>query len=279
MKRFSERIGIINHSAKIQLEGMSEELRNSLWNLLLRFYDGHIRKLLLFLTEHFFKKPIDEVPYGEYDCIEILKTSFFGISWYEVYELLEFIAINFMLIKKYATPEDKKSFIDYCNLIFERELSGYRFVSGILTRISSKEEISEISEAIEKSSVKNLFGASEHLKTALDLLGKKPNPDYRNSIKESISAVESVVKQITKSQSAGLSGALKKLSEYSEIHGALKSAFEKLYGYTSDESGIRHAILDATNIGYDEAKFMIVSCSAFVNYLILKADKAGLLVH
>ena len=71
--------------------------------------------------------------------------------------------------------------------------------------------------------------------------------------------------------------ALGKLSEHSEIHGALKSAFNKLYGYTSDESGIRHAILDDPNIGFDEAKFMVVSCSAFVNFLISKAEKAALL--
>lgn len=49
----------------------------------------------------------------------------------------------------------------------------------------------------------------------------------------------------------------------------MKSAFEKLYGYTSDANGIRHA----GNIGgnsstFEEAKFMLVSCSAFINYLI-----------
>jgi hypothetical protein len=51
----------------------------------------------------------------------------------------------------------------------------------------------------------------------------------------------------------------------------------KLYGYTSDDSGIRHAILDQPTVGFDEAKFMIVSCSAFVNYLIAKAGAVGLL--
>ena len=278
MKKFSERIGIVSQPGTIQMDGMSDPLRNSLWNLLLRFYDyKQLRTLLIFLTEHYFKKPTDEVPYRGFDCKELLKKSFFGMQWYEVYDLVEFIVKKFRFTKNHATEAEKQRFIANCNFILERELSGYRFISEILTPISSEEEVVEISEAIERSSVNNLFGAREHLKTALSLLGKKPQPDYRNSIKESISAVESIVKQITGSQSSGLSHALNKLSEHSEIHGALKSAFNKLYGYTSDEDGIRHAILDAPNIGFDEAKFMVVSCSAFVNFLISKAENAGLL--
>jgi hypothetical protein len=67
------------------------------------------------------------------------------------------------------------------------------------------------------------------------------------------------------------------LSKKTELHGALKSAFNKLYGYTSDEDGIRHAILEEKEVGFDEAKYMIVACSAFVNFLISKAAATGLL--
>ena len=67
------------------------------------------------------------------------------------------------------------------------------------------------------------------------------------------------------------------LAEKAEIHGALKAGFSKLYGFTSDEDGIRHAILDQPTVGFTEAKFMIVACSAFVHYLILKSEEAGLL--
>jgi hypothetical protein len=50
-----------------------------------------------------------------------------------------------------------------------------------------------------------------------------------------------------------------------------------MYGYTSDESGIRHGMLDDPNVGFPEAKFMIIACSAFANYLVLKADSVGLI--
>jgi len=63
------------------------------------------------------------------------------------------------------------------------------------------------------------------------------------------------------------------------IHGAMKAAFNSLYGYTSDEQGIRHALLEAGAPAVDEtdALFMMGACAAFVSYLINKARRAGLL--
>ena len=53
-----------------------------------------------------------------------------------------------------------------------------------------------------------------------------------------------------------------------KIHPAMKGAFEKLYGYTSDANGIRHANgLGEGDSTFEEAKYMLISCSAFVNYL------------
>jgi hypothetical protein len=83
-----------------------------------------------------------------------------------------------------------------------------------------------------------------------------------------------VAKQLAGAKSTGLDAALTKLGEKVAIHGALKSGFSKLYGFTSDEDGIRHAILDQPNVGFAEAKYMIVACSAFVNFMITKAEEA-----
>jgi len=174
-------------------------------------------------------------------------------------------------------PSQRGELEELFNIIFEQELSGYRFISGKLAPISSPAEIAEISGAIEATGRAGLDGTHEHLRAALTLLGKKPEPDYRNSIKEAISAVESISKQLSGSIGQGLSGALDELAKHVDIHGALKAGFIKLYGYTSDKDGIRHAILDQPTVGFAEAKYMIVSCSAFVNYLILKAQQSGLM--
>lgn len=67
------------------------------------------------------------------------------------------------------------------------------------------------------------------------------------------------------------------LGDKANLHGALKSAFEKLYGFTSDDDGIRHAMIDDPSVGFDEAKYMIVSCSAFCSYLLGKAQSVDLI--
>ena len=59
------------------------------------------------------------------------------------------------------------------------------------------------------------------------------------------------------------------------MHPALEKAFISMYGYTSDEHGIRHALMDEPSLGFEDAKFMLVSCAGFVNYLRAKVAKAG----
>jgi hypothetical protein len=75
-----------------------------------------------------------------------------------------------------------------------------------------------------------------------------------------------------------LKDALDAIERKVPLHGAMKKGFLSLYGYTSDEDGIRprnHGCAD--RLGFDEAKFMLVSCSAFANFLISKAANAQLL--
>ena len=61
-----------------------------------------------------------------------------------------------------------------------------------------------------------------------------------------------------------------------DMHPALKTAFNKLYGYTNDEQGIRHSLLEKDTVDFEDAKFMLVSCSAFINYLTIKSSKGGI---
>lgn len=57
----------------------------------------------------------------------------------------------------------------------------------------------------------------------------------------------------------------------------LKTGLDKLYGCTSDEDGVRHPILEGANVDEAEARLMVVTCSAFVDFLIVRAASAGLL--
>jgi hypothetical protein len=70
-----------------------------------------------------------------------------------------------------------------------------------------------------------------------------------------------------------LGPALDALEKRGHLHGALKRAFSALYGYTSDEKGIRHALVleDKAQVDETDALFMLGSCASFVSYLIARA--------
>jgi len=269
---FSQREGIKPLKKEIQLNSMDNDLKNGLWDALVVYYFPpheiyyEHKFLIVELWHNYFKWPIDTIGDYESKTRKEIRKYFFDCAWYEVYDFIEFI------VNKYPDNNVNKNFMKFCNDILERELSAYRFVGGKIVRITSKMEISEIDETLEKSKSLNLNTVHTHLKQALNLLADRKSPDYRNSIKESISAVEAICRVITKDEKATLGQALEKLAKENKIdlHSALKKAFIKLYGYSSDAEGIRHALSNKSNLGYEDARFMLVVCSAFVNYLISK---------
>jgi len=282
---FSQRKGLKPVKSMIQVDFMDDELRNGLWNALKLFYWDrvHHRPLggiislhkdmqILFkrLWYNFFKKPLDTLDDRWPTTYKEIRKYFFSYEWYEVYDFVEFVANN------YPDRNNKvnSKFMRFCNSILERELSAYRFVGDKITQITSEAEISEVEEALERS--EPLKAVNTHLKRALDLLADRKSPDYRNSIKESISAVEAICKLITQDKGATLGQTLKKIEGKVGLHPALKKSFSSLYGYTSDAEGIRHALHGGPSLSLEDAKFMLVSCSAFINYLIIKALKGGI---
>jgi hypothetical protein len=281
MKSFSQRIGKTPIKSVIQTDTLDEDLKNALWNGLTIFYwDGKIQNdwiksntndVVIFLTRiwiHFFKYKLDEMP-GSFDRLHpIIKKYFYSCEWYQIYDFIEFVTLNYTPDHYSQTNE---GFIEYCNNVFERELSAYRFVNGTLTQISSKEEVESIEEALNITD--NLKPVKTHLNRSLELFSDRKNPDYRNSIKESISAVESYCSILTGNPKATLGQALKQIEKDNNIHPALKSSFSSLYGYTSDADGIRHALLEDDNLNQEDAKFMLVACSAFINYLKQKESR------
>lgn len=190
-----------------------------------------------------------------------------NVIWYKKLDMLEF-AIKWMF-KNYgdnARQDALRKFVQYLNIRFQKLGFAYRIVNNQIVEITSEEEIVEIEEALKVSDP-----ITEHLSTSMALLSQRPNPDYRNSIKESISAVEYICREITGKTTLG--DALKELDKKGlQLSNMLKTAFEKLYVYTNDKAtGIRHALMDEKDApGFDEAKFMLVACSAFVNYINAK---------
>jgi hypothetical protein len=172
--------------------------------------------------------------------------------------------------ERFPYPDSRDKFINACNFALQREVSAYRFVDGLMSRITDEVEVAEVDAALAgpRGPVRT------HLRRALELLSDRESPDYRNSIKESISAVESLVATVA-GEKGTLGQLIKKLEDEIGLHPALRTAFGSLYGYTSDEDGIRHAILESETVGFEDAKFFLVVCSAFVNFVESKVSALG----
>lgn len=292
---FSDRNSIKSENKTIQLKKFDDRTRIQLLNMINElcditfkdeFYDSnekiqnyikYVRKNIycevndigIIYSIHSIQKKIREtILEDEYDSVLTLIETI--VKYFDNY-LIEENKLNYY--DKYNKKYRGKSLFDLTNMIFEKEYIGYRFVDKIIVPISDEFEV----KTIEETFCNNYEPVRNHMEKANKLLSDRSNPDYENSIKESISAVEAILEIITgcKGGQATLGNMLNKLANIGiDIPNGLKQAFKTLYGYTSSEKGIRHAgNIEGKNSTFEEAKFMLVTCCAFINYLTaLKKD-------
>ena len=260
----------------IQVESMSHQLKQRIWNLfyIQEIQSGGLKSERMGRTLHGNPQIEDlildklgcDITKNEENNLDRLKRELLDFfQWYEVYD---FIDLHISLL----SGEKKSERIKQYNNLLEEEKAGYRIINGEVAPITDKNEIKSIETTIQSP----YDSVRIHISKALELYADRKNPDFENSIKESISAVEAMCCTITGlyGKGATLNVALKKMKEHDiHIHKALENAFISLYGYTSDETGIRHGGIDFTNAPSEDAKYMLVSCSAFVNYLMEKWNK------
>jgi len=269
-KKFSERYGYANIRESFQIESIDEDLRNRIWNQFRIYYldNAYVKKsshitedeefsFYVNIYDKFFKttrKPSENRKFLGGD----IKKLFEQLRWYKIFDFIEFIA------ETYYRIDINNKFREAINKVLKEEMSAYRFIGNYITPIIDEVEIKEVEEALECE----YTPVKQHLSNALEFLSDRENPDYQNSIKESITAVESVAKIIT-GKETDLVNCLKVMDI--DLNKQFKTSMINLYGWTCKEDGIRHGHTgEELKTSFEEAKYMLVSCSAFVNYLISK---------
>ena len=273
MKRrltFEQREGVAPLPRQLQLKEISQEMRAVLWSSVYEsmkrnvsnywFYGGWeivLRKRHV-LLEH---RPADEFDPTAATLVHELKEIFMHGSYAKVFGLLEWI------LQQQETPPDLWLKIEEA---LEYSHAAYRLIDGdMIVPIGSEQEIETLRHALADTDHDPFVGARTHLKNAAKLLSEG---QAAQSIRESVTAVEAVARVLDETATT-LAPALKALAKVGTLHPALQSGFEKLYGFASDEQGIRHALLDSDKAKVDEsdALYMLGACAAFVSYLIRKA--------
>lgn len=264
----------------LQVDGMDSPLRHRIYNVLIDDFfktfqtyaqsgPSEFEDMCRLIWKDYFERPIDEIPspagagYYSGGWFEFFKKWYDKASFDEVYDFVEYVLFIEGVLKRTVVREGVQRSL-------EREGAGYRIVDDIIAPVTNEQELKEIEDALLVSGKFQVV--QEQLRNALTLMSDRDSPDHRNSVKESISAVESMCRILADNPSATLGSALKEIERTHKLHPALKSAFASLYGYTSDAGGIRHGLLDdGIVLDQPDSKFMLVTCSAFVNYLLARS--------
>lgn len=273
MFTFSQRIGKKPIRSSFQRDDLDHETRTDIWNFLfaelVEFHQRQpsgdpYRKITTNVWVSVFKKPRDEEP-NENRVWGLVKDQILNGEWFEVLDLAEAFVRLLTSSGSWSSEDFAKSAAEGFNRIFESDLVGFRFFGVTLVPIENEIEISSINQGLKDSEI--VPGSNKHLNRALELLSDRKNPDYANSIKESISAVESLLKQLTGIGTLGK--ALDSLNKTGlAVHPSLLGAWSKMYGWTSAADGIRHGGVNPPGENQALAKYMLAASSAFISFVI-----------
>jgi len=199
---------------------------------------------------------VDEFPDAD-DIKALVKNEVTSRDYIKVYDFLQFV------IRSPTCPASLESTI---SAVLERSHAPYRIINKTFVPIVSDEEVQAISKALEAAAASKARGPSAHLANAATALS---DGQWSEAIRESIHAVEAAAKSIEPT-AATLGPALDKLQTSIRLNPALKKAFSALYGFTSDEKGIRHSLVFESESAVSErdAVFMFGACASFVSYLV-----------
>lgn len=210
------------------------------------------------LHRDYWERPMDELQSARVE-LDDYREFFLTADFHNCFDVLQLIMQH---------PLCPRGFVMAIQDVFEECQLAYRVdatSTPVIVPAVSEQEGDVLIGAIQDLGGGGLGGAATHLRRAGEQIRDR---NWAGSVRESIHAVESVAKRVAPGDAGTLGKALAALERQEGLHAALKRGFGALYGYTSDERGIRHALLeDESNVTQDEAIYMIGACAAFCSYL------------
>ena len=275
---FSQREGIAPLPEPMRLKHVSKDFRNLVWLAVDnavgqekitrgKYYKANsaMRHIVLDYTVRVLHLSHDDIVHSPPIHQEFLREIILQQNYDRVLTLVEFILCHIRCPRQLR--KDLENAFKKVPLAYVVQTIDYL---PTIVPCSSEESGAATQQAIETIEQKGPAGAKTHLHAAAKAINENR---YADAVRESIHAVESVARTIDPEAGKTLGPALKSLKKEGVLnHRALQEAFSKLYGYTSDENGIRHALLEegAADVDLDDAVFMFGACASFAAYLVNK---------
>ena len=281
---FSQRYGYESVPEPMQLEELSGDLRREIWNAMRKhldtkasidmhtgvidYSDEEVSQFIENILGRILRRPEDEIDTSYNGVMSQFKSLILQGSFNEVLDLVEIMSNDSECVEGEFVNSISESF-ERCAAAYWLDKSNYPY--KFFPR-SNEAQGEATRKAIKTIRDGGMEGAATHLRDAAAHINAR---QFADSISDSIHAVESVARRIDP-KSNTLGDALKALEKKGLLtNGQLKTGFEKIYAYTNNEEGIRHAQVfkDSPDVDLDEAMFMFGACASFAAYLVNKHHK------
>jgi hypothetical protein len=228
------------------------------------------------------KREMQNDDWDSWSCIAGLHSAVMGGAWYEFYDCVEVVGEVLQEAETKYRADDETSelfsspreyerykypaYRDAVNALFAKHNVGWRLdVQGKLETALPK-DLSNRIEALEAKLIDEFTPARVHFaKARAYVLGTHKDPE--NSIKESVSALESVCR-VFYPRTSSLGKALGQMRSDGIAPARLITAFERFYEYANDEPGVRHGDRYAPAAQLLDAELSLHLAVALIRYII-----------
>jgi len=245
---------------------MDHRLKNGLWNVFYEHwpYDEGVRAGIwtdwaeLTLDDFDRKERLGGADPNHHIVLSTLKKIYWGIPEDEHYRIYELVEVVCGILE----ASRRREFAADINTVLAENLSVYRLAKCRLERTMSDLEHGSVKKASEISAK-----SREHVEKAIKHMSPT-SPDYEASISESIKLVEHTAQGLG-GKGNGLNSMVDGLSEGLALHPAMTGQLSQLYKFANRTS--RHSVAGEYKPDSNDAKAVLVWCSAMANYLTDKA--------
>jgi len=155
--------------------------------------------------------------------------------------------------------------------IFSEEGLAFEFSDGIVRRSGRKHTVDMASRAHVVLGAARLESARKHYNKALQFFRNPSKPDFENSVKEAVCAVEAAGKALFPTARASTLGDLAKwlaTAKDVSVPKALCSTITAVYTYRSGGDGVGHGGTSGGAATAEVAEYMLAVCASQVIYLV-----------
>lgn len=220
------------------------------------------------------QREMDEGDWDSWTCSGGLAYTIKHCEWYQFYDCVEVVGDELKSVKPIYdgacgfVDASKFTFDTYrakVNAIFAKHQVGWRLNSRSQLESALPKDLADRIDDVEKK-LDQFDAAREHFRKAKRYaLGT--HKDCENSIKESVSAFESVGK-VLYDKTTTLGDVLNRMKKDGSVPPMLVNVMEKFYAYANAEPGVRHGGTQKPKSDEMDAELAMHLSAAFIRYAI-----------